>query len=101
MDFFLDFISQTVVNRYSLLYRIEGIEDTANPYMLCGHYDVVPPGTDWDSDPYPNQLVEEDGQTFVYGRGAIDCKLAVFAILEALESMAKAGWVCFVNCPFS
>ena len=50
MDFFLDFISQTMVNRYSLLYRIEGIEDTANPYMLCGHYDVVPPGTDWDSD---------------------------------------------------
>lgn len=75
-----------------MLYRVEGSEDTANPYMLCAHLDVVPPGSDgWDHDPFSNQLLEEGDESFVYGRGAIDCKLAIFAILEALESMVKTG----------
>ena len=84
-----------MVNRYSLLYRVQGSEDTVNPYMLCAHMDVVPPGSDgWDRDPFPNELIEEGDESYVYGRGAIDCKLAVFAILEALESLVKSGW-CF------
>lgn len=57
------------------MYRIEGTEDTANPYLLCAHLDVVPEGNaeDWAHDPFAAGIVND----VIYGRGAIDCKVGV------------------------
>ncbi|MDR1007893.1 MAG: succinyl-diaminopimelate desuccinylase [Campylobacteraceae bacterium] len=52
-------------------------------FCFAGHVDVVPPGDDWDSDPF--EPVEKDG--FVYARGAQDMKSGVCAILQACKSI--------------
>ena len=53
------------------------------------HYDVVPvAGQDWSRDPFSGLI--EDG--VVHGRGAIDDKGALVAILEAVESLVAAGF---------
>ena len=78
------------------MYRVEGSIDTANPYMVCAHMDVVPPGdlSGWERDPFLGQIVTEDddGIDYVYGRGAIDTKHTLFGILEALDYGVVKGW---------
>jgi acetylornithine deacetylase/succinyl-diaminopimelate desuccinylase family protein len=52
-----------------------------------GHFDVVPPGEDWDSDPFSGEF--KDG--YIYGRGASDMKSGVAAMIVALGALKKAG----------
>lgn len=52
-----------------------------------GHFDVVPPGEDWDSDPFSGEF--KDG--YIYGRGASDIKSGVAAMIVALGALKKAG----------
>ena len=84
-----------VVAGYSLLYTWKGQdEDTAlKPILLMGHMDAVPvePGTeqDWSYPPFEGRIVEG----FVWGRGAMDDKAAVLAILEAVEMLLAEGFV--------
>ena len=86
-----EFISRSEVNQLSLVYRIEGTEVTNNPYMMCAHLDVVPEGNteEWEHDPFLGDVIEEDGEKFVYGRGSLDVKNLAFGILETLEYLAK------------
>ena len=62
------------------------------PVVLMGHLDVVPvaPGTEksWTQPAYSGAI--NDG--FVYGRGALDYKSAVIAILEAVEQLLQEGF---------
>ena len=85
------FITHEVVNKRSLLFRVEGSEGTANPYLLCAHLDVVPEGdiSKWSRPPFSGEIYtdESDGLEYVFGRGAIDDKQAVIGILEALQFM--------------
>jgi len=50
---------------------------------LCfaGHVDVVPAGSNWDTNPY--EAVEKDG--FIYGRGAQDMKSGLAAFTQAVK----------------
>jgi succinyl-diaminopimelate desuccinylase len=68
------------------------IEDTKNLFIykkfsegdhLCfaGHVDVVPAGSNWDTNPY--ELVEKDG--YLYGRGTQDMKSGVAAFTQAVK----------------
>jgi acetylornithine deacetylase len=57
--------------------------------LLVGHVDVVPigdPGT-WSHDPW---AAEREGDR-LYGRGAVDMKGGVAAILGAVEAVTRAG----------
>jgi len=87
------YIQKTLVNGHSLLYRVEGTVKTSKPYMLCAHMDVVGPGDpkQWSREPFLGDIVKEGGESYVYGRGALDVKLALFGILEALEHSVKKG----------
>jgi carboxypeptidase PM20D1 len=80
------------VATYSLLYTWEGTDPKAAPIALLAHQDVVPvaPGTakDWQHPPFDGVVV--DG--FVWGRGSWDDKGNLYAMLEAAEQMAKAGF---------
>jgi len=61
---------ETVAN-YSLLYKIQGSDETLLPYMLCSHMDVVPAEKDkWSVDPFEGVI--KDGH--IYGRGTVDVK---------------------------
>lgn len=55
--------------------------------VLVGHVDVVPPGdlSNWHTDPF--KPIEKDG--FLYGRGSVDMKSSVAAMVIALEEFSK------------
>jgi carboxypeptidase PM20D1 len=72
----------TVVNRYSLVYHIEGADKSLLPACFLAHIDVVPaPAEGWEVPPFSGEI--KDG--FVYGRGAQDMKSQMIAALESIE----------------
>lgn len=74
---------------HSRLYRWAGRSDEQPPALLCAHMDVVPVDDldGWTHPPFDG--VVADG--FVWGRGTIDDKGRVIAILEAVEAALAAG----------
>ena len=56
--------------------------------LLTGHVDVVPAGSEWTVDPFSAE--RRDG--VIYGRGAVDMKGGVAAMIMALEAVVKSGY---------
>ncbi|CAH0350740.1 M20 family peptidase [Aquabacterium sp. CECT 9606] len=85
-------LTRQVIGQHALLYTWPGTDPQAKPIALLAHQDVVSvaPGTDkdWQVPPFSGTI--QDG--FVWGRGAWDDKSSVMAILEAVESLVKAGF---------
>lgn len=56
---------------------------------LCGHTDVVPPGSGdaWSSDPFVLRIQDGIG----YGRGVCDMKAGVVAMIGAVDAVRRAG----------
>lgn len=77
---------------YTLLFEWRGTNPDLEPILLTGHYDVVPvlPGTEnrWREPPFAGKVV--DGA--VWGRGALDDKSGVVAILEAAAWLVRSGF---------
>ncbi|TYP83810.1 M20/M25/M40 family metallo-hydrolase [Blastococcus xanthinilyticus] len=72
----------------ALLYRWRGTTDEP-PLVLMAHQDVVPvEGQEWSRDPFSGVIA--DGH--VHGRGAIDDKGSMVAILEAVEALVADGF---------
>ena len=55
--------------------------------LLTGHIDVVPPGEGWSVDPFA--AVRKQGR--IYGRGTVDMKGGVAAMIMALEAVLASG----------
>ncbi|XP_053102640.1 N-fatty-acyl-amino acid synthase/hydrolase PM20D1 isoform X3 [Hemicordylus capensis] len=84
------FIQHEVIGEYSHLFTIQGSNPQLQPYMLIAHIDVVPATSDgWDIDD-PFSAEERDG--FIYGRGTLDNKNSVVAILHALEFLLRRNY---------
>lgn len=85
-------LTRETINELSLLYRWQGRESDLEPLLLMGHMDVVPviPGTEgrWEHPPFAGELA--NGQ--IWGRGSLDDKTSVMAILEAVEHLVNAGF---------
>jgi carboxypeptidase PM20D1 len=79
------------VNRYSLLYTWQGTDPFLDPWLLTGHYDVVPvePASlaDWEYEPFGGVIANG----YIRGRGALDNKNSVMGILEAAEWLLSEG----------
>ncbi|WP_431198172.1 M20/M25/M40 family metallo-hydrolase [Leifsonia xyli] len=77
---------------HSLLYRWRG-RGSGAPTVLMAHFDVVP-ATDegWTHPPFAATLTGDGEQRLLWGRGAIDDKGAVVAILEAVEALVRSGF---------
>jgi len=86
-------LRRETVNQLSLVYRWPGSDPALAPILLLAHMDVVPvePGTeaDWGQAPFSGAVV--DGE--IWGRGAMDDKTSVMAILEAIEALLANGFV--------
>jgi carboxypeptidase PM20D1 len=85
-------LTREVVNGYALLYAWPGEDPTLRPIVLMAHQDVVPiaPGSEsrWHAGPFSGDI--KDG--YIWGRGAWDDKGNLMSILEAVESLAAAGF---------
>ncbi|HYL21788.1 MAG TPA: M20 family peptidase [Gemmatimonadales bacterium] len=79
------------VNGYGLLYQWAGSDSGLAPAVLLAHQDVVPvePGTEgkWTEPPFGGTIAAG----YVWGRGALDDKGSLVAILEAIEHLLSAG----------
>jgi carboxypeptidase PM20D1 len=84
-------LRRELVNGRSLLYTWPGSDASLPAVLLMGHYDVVPiePGTEskWERPPFSGAIANG----FVYGRGTLDDKFTVVALLEAAELLLAEG----------
>ena len=84
-------LTRETVNEYSLLYTWTGRDPSLKPILLAAHMDVVPveSGTeaDWTHPPFAGAVA--DG--FIWGRGTMDMKQSLMAILEAVEFLLENG----------
>lgn len=84
-------LSRELIGEHGVLFAWSGSDSSLRPALLIGHTDVVPvePGTegDWQHPPFAGHIA--DG--YIWGRGAIDNKSAVFAALEAVEHLLAEG----------
>ncbi len=93
-SFFLvdSLLEKEVINDYSLIYKWPGRNAQLKPILLIGHTDVVPVEekafSEWKAPPFSGKV--ENGQ--IWGRGALDDKIAVFSLLEAVQHLLKANF---------
>jgi carboxypeptidase PM20D1 len=85
-------LAREIVSDHSYLFTWKGSDPTLAPVLFAAHQDVVPvePGSEssWTHAPFGGEIA--DG--FVWGRGAIDDKIALVAILEAAEILLGADF---------
>jgi len=85
-------LRREVVNEYSLLYTWPGKDPSQKPILLTDHFDVVPVVEEtlgeWEHPPFDGAIA--DG--FIWGRGSLDDKSGVLAILEAVEGLLAEGF---------
>jgi len=81
-----------IIGELSLLYTWQGGDPAQPAIVLLAHQDVVPVPDNtraaWRVDPFAG-VIRDDA---VWGRGAIDDKGSIVAILEAAEYLAQRGW---------
>jgi carboxypeptidase PM20D1 len=80
-----------VISDLSLLYTWAGSDPAQPPMLFLAHQDVVPVPDEtraaWRVDPFAG-VIQEDA---VWGRGAMDDKGSLVALLEAAETLAASG----------
>jgi len=81
------------VNDFSLILRWKGKSAKTKPIILMAHQDVVPvekvTEKNWDAAPFSGTIKNN----FIYGRGAIDDKGSLIAILESAELLLQQGFI--------
>ena len=80
------------INTYSLLYTWEGSDASKKPIILMSHIDVVPVDeptiNDWEAGPFSGDITATD----IIGRGTLDDKGTLVAVLEATEKLLEEGF---------
>jgi len=78
------------IAEYSLLMKLPGTDNAKKPVLFLAHYDVVPPGDEksWEHPPFGGDVVEDE----LWGRGTIDNKGTLIAVLQAVEEALETGW---------
>jgi len=85
-------MQRTLIGGKTPLYEWKGSDPSKKPVLLAAHYDVVPAPEDtldrWNKPPFSGDI--SDG--FVWGRGTLDNKGALIAILTAAEQLINDGF---------
>jgi carboxypeptidase PM20D1 len=76
---------------WGMLFRLRGRNPALKPIILLAHYDVVPAENPelWRFPPFEGRI--EEG--FVWGRGSLDMKNTLIAIMEAMEGLLGENFV--------
>ena len=72
----------------ALLYRWKGKDSEKAPVLLMSHHDVVEAVGEWKYPPFSGTIA--DGK--IWGRGTVDTKGALCAILESVEYLLSKGF---------
>lgn len=80
------------INEHNLLYTGKGLNPKLPAILLTGHHDVVSAESEvstgnWDAQPFSGEI--RDG--YIWGRGAMEDKAGVAAILLAFEKLLAEG----------
>lgn len=85
-------LQRTTFSELSTLLRWPGKTSALEPVLLLAHKDVVPPDSNsldrWTFPPFSGKMSDQN----IWGRGAIDDKGSLFAIMEAVETLLKEGY---------
>ena len=85
-------MTKTKVADASLVFKWEGTDPTLDGIAMLAHQDVVPitAGTeqDWEHEPFSGY---NDGE-FIWGRGAMDMKNHLIAVMECMEELINEGY---------
>ncbi len=85
-------LDMRVIGGGTPLYRWAGSDTAARPVLLAAHYDVVPVTQDsldrWTHPPFAG--VVDAG--FVWGRGTLDNKGALIAIMDTVTALIDSGF---------
>lgn len=84
--------SREIVGQGALIYTWKGSDPSLDPIILMAHQDIVPVAEDtlakWKAAPFSGAIL--DGA--VWGRGSIDDKGSLVALMEAAEALAAQGF---------
>ncbi len=83
--------SETVAG-HALLYTWRGSDPSLAPIILMAHQDVVPVAPETESQWSVPAFEGRIAQGFIWGRGTIDDKAGLLAILEAIELLLGQGF---------
>lgn len=85
-------LEKTPLNQFSLLYKWPGSDSALSPVLFNAHLDVVPVDgktlDEWDFDPFGGEI----SSGFIWGRGALDMKSILVALLESAETLLESGF---------
>lgn len=73
----------------SFLLKWNGKNEDLNPIMFMNHQDVVSADGEWIHDPFGGEVI--DGK--LWGRGTLDDKGGLWAMLQAADELAAEGYV--------
>lgn len=77
------------VGRTALLYRWPG-KSREKPTVFMAHYDVVPAAEeDWEQPPFVGLIIDDH----LWGRGTLDTKGTLCAIMEGAEHLLGQGYI--------
>ncbi|MDL2236760.1 M20/M25/M40 family metallo-hydrolase [Christensenellaceae bacterium OttesenSCG-928-K19] len=72
-----------------LIYHLEGSNPSLAPIALLAHQDVVPADEgEWSVPPFGGEIRDD----YVYGRGTMDMKGQLIAVMESVESLLAEGF---------
>jgi len=85
-------LEKTFIRQFSIVLEWKGQNASLAPFILMGHYDVVPVEqaalNKWTVPPFSGTITD----SCIWGRGAADDKSGVIARLEATEAMLRKGF---------
>jgi carboxypeptidase PM20D1 len=85
-------LTRKIFNQFSYVYKWTGKDTSIQPYVLMAHMDVVPveavAESKWTVPSFSGAIKNDT----IWGRGAVDDKVSVIAILESVEQLLKQNY---------
>jgi acetylornithine deacetylase/succinyl-diaminopimelate desuccinylase-like protein len=85
-------VVESAPGRTSVVARFEGSDPSRGALLLHGHLDVVPAdASEWSVDPFAGEIRTQNGDEYLFGRGAIDMKDFDAMLLATVRDWRRRG----------